>query len=285
MNYVIGMCKKNKQWITALADLGYNAQIIEQRITTSSGDVVKPDIVTVSNRFLHSIVFECKGGRTIDANQLRRYSTLTSDNLLRWITVFDRSDLQFDVCITDVEENHRYIKRINQLFPMFTFGSKEFFKTEEFGLAKLNNIFKEPISLKDKIPPLFYYPFCQDDNDSYIAIHVIRALLSIAIKNIKGGPDVFEENVISCEEIIAHKFNHVWRALSKSHRKTLKNKIREVIRRILAREGMKETLGIIQQKQGYKIAKDLDRFQKQAEHLIEEFQSQLPISDFLGQKS
>lgn len=110
MNYIIGMCKKSKLWVTTLADLGYNAEIIEQRITTSSGQVVKPDVITVSNRLLHSLVFECKGGRIFDVNQLERYSSLAVENLLRWITVFDRSNLQFDICITDLEANHGFIK-------------------------------------------------------------------------------------------------------------------------------------------------------------------------------
>lgn len=281
MNFIIGMCKKNKDWITILSDLGYEAQIIEQKITTSSGQSVKPDIITVSNRLLHSIVFECKGGRLIDLNQLKRYSTLTTENLLRWITVFDRSNLQFDVCISDFEDNHTFIKSINQIYPMLTFGSEDLFKTRKFKKVKLNDVFTEPISLKGKIPPFSYYPFCEEDKDSYIAYHVIRTLLSIAMKNIKGGPDVFEKSIISCDEIIAHRFNRVWKALSQGHKKRLKDKIREVIRRILAREGMKEALGIIQQKRGYKISSDLERFKKEALDLIEELQSQRPLVDFL----
>ena len=281
MNYIIAMCKHNKQWITVLTDLGYEAQIIEQSLTTSSGDIVKPDIITASNKFLHSIVFECKGGRTIDVNQLRRYSTLEADNLLRWVTVFDRTSLQFDVCLSDLIENHRFIKSANQLFPMLTFDSEELFKTREFKSTKLNETFKEPISLKGKIPPLFYYPFSEEDKDSYIAVHVIRALVSIALKNSKGGPDVFEKSIVSCDEIVAQNFNHVWLALSMSHRRRLKEKIREVIRRIMARESMKEALGIIQQKQGYKIVKNLEKLREQAEALVEELKSQRPMTDFI----
>jgi len=282
MNYIIGMCKKNKNWVTVLADLGYDAQIIEQRITTSSGDAVKPDIVAVSNRLIHSLVFECKGGTTVDVNQLRRYSTLTTENLLRWITIFDRSNLQFDVCISDLKENHRYIKSRNQLFPMLTFGPKQLLKTRDFKNSKLNDTFKESISLKQKIAPLSYYPFSEEDTDSYIAIHVVRALLSIVMKNIKkGGPDVFEESVISCDEVIAHKFNHVWKALSREHRGSLKNKIHEVIRRIMAKESVKESLGIIKQKEGYKIARNLEQFKTEAERLIAELQTQRPLAAFL----
>jgi len=164
---------------------------------------------------------------------------------------------------------------------MLTFGSEQLIKEREFKRDKLNEVFKEPISLKGKIPPLSYYPFSEEDKDSYVAIHVIRALLSIAIKNIKGGPDVFEESIISCDEIVAHKFNLVWKALSQEHKQKLKGKIREVIKRIMAKEDMKEAVGIIQQKQGYKIIRNLEQFKRGAEHFIAELQSQLPLSDFI----
>lgn len=282
MNYIIGMCKKNKEWITVLSDLGYGVQIIEQKINTSSGDVIKPDIIAVSDKLVHSLVFECKGGKTIDADQLKRYSTMTLDDLLRWITIFDRSDLQFDVCISDFFENHYHIKTINQMFPMLTFSSENLTKTRDFKVNKLNAVLKEPISLKNKIPTLSYYPFSEDDPDAYIAIHVIRALLSIAMKNIKGGPDVFEESVISCDEIIAHQFNYVWKALSQEHKGRLKQKIHEIILRILAKEGIKETLGIIRQRQGYKIRQNLEQFKKNADKLIEELRTQSPLEPFLS---
>ena len=281
MNYVIGMCKKDAHWVTILSDLGYEAQIIEQRINTSTGQVVKPDIIAVSNKLIHSMVFECKGGTMIDVNQLKRYSTLTVDNLLRWIDVFDRNNLKFDVCIGDLKENHTSIVMINDLFPMLTFDSQQLFKTRDFTRQKLNDAFREPISLKDKVPPLSYYPFSEEDDDAYIALHVIRALMDIALKNIKGNPTVSEEKLISCDDIVAQRFNHVWNALSQEHKENLKRKIREIIRRLMAREELKEALAIIQQKQGYKINQNLKQFKKEAEEFIEELQSQKPLADFI----
>lgn len=281
MNYIIGMCKKNKLWVTILADLGYNAEIIEQRITTSSGHVVKPDVIAVSNRLLHSFVFECKGGRMLDVNQLERYSSLTVENLLRWITVFDRSNLQFDICIIDLEENHRFIKMVNKLFPMLTFSTEDLSRTRDFKRAKLNEVFRNPISLKGKMPPLSYYPFSEEDSNSYIALHVIRTLLSIAMKNAKGGPDVFERSIISFDEIVAERFHRVWSALSQRHKERLKDKICEVLRRIMAREDMKQSLGIIQQKRGYRITRNLEQFKKATENFLAELQSQRPLSEFV----
>lgn len=274
------MCKKGKGWVTLLADLGYDAQIIEQKINTSTGQTVKPDIIAVSNRYLHSLVFECKGGKIIDLKQLDRYSTVTADDILRWITVYDRNNLRFDICVSDFEESHNIIKSINQLFPMLTFGSEELFKTGKFKNLKLNDKLRTPINLKDKKPPLFYYPFSAEDKDMYIAFHVVQALLSIAVKSYKGGLDVFDSAIITFDDVIAQNFNYVWGALSDEHKGRLKAKIREVLKRILAKEGIKEALAIIQQKEGYKIRRNLEQFKKGAENFLEELQSQRPLSDF-----
>lgn len=281
MNYVIGMCKKNKQWVTTFSDPGYDAEIIEQRITTSTGDSVKPDLVSVSNRLIHSLIFEVKGGTTINQDQLKRYSSLTSENVLRWVSVFDRAHHEFDVCVCDLAENHQYTRMINQNFPMLTFSPSEIVKERDFKRTRLNEALNKPISLIDKTPPLSYYPFSEADDDSYIALYVVRALLSIAMKNIKGGPSVFAESVISCDEVIAQQFHHVWKALSQEHKTKLKAVIREVLKRMMAKQDLKEILGLVEQKKGYKMQKTLDQFKKSAEDFIAELQSQVPLSDFV----
>ena len=263
-----------------MADLGYEIQIIEQTMNTSSGDIVKPDVVVASNQLLHSLVFDVKGGITIDPDQLRRYSTLTSDDL-RWVSVFDRTHLQFNVCICDLVQNHDLIKMANTQFPMLTFSSEVLTKEGKFNREKLNEVFKDPLSLKGKLPPLSYYPFSDMDEDPYIAMHVIRALLSIAMKNIKlGSSEVSEERVVTFDDVIAVRFNPIWKALSTEHRKALKAKITEVTKRALASEEVKELLGIIQQKRGYKITRNLDQFKKGAEQFIEELQSQTTLNDY-----
>lgn len=281
MNAVIGMCKKNIGWTPILADLGYELQVIEQTMNTSSGDAVKPDIVVASNRLLHSLVFDVKGGITIDSDQLRRYSTMTKNDLLRWVSVFDREQLQFNVCICDLAENHALIKMANTHFPSLTFGSEQLTKEGKFNRDKLNEAFNTPIDLKGKLLPLSYYPFSDEDDDCYIALHVVRALLSIAIKNFKRGlSEISQEKIISFDDVVATRFNPVWKALSTEHKNTLKSKVTEVTRRALANEKVKEHLGIIQQKKGYKIAHSLDQFKKASEQFIEELQSQTTLNNY-----
>jgi len=284
MNYIIGMCKKHKDWISILADLGYEPQVIEQQIRTASDEIVKPDIITASNKLLHAIVFECKGGTTLDLHQLNRYSALTSDDLRRWVTVFAPKDLGFDLCISDLAENHALIAQMNKDFPMITFSVDKVFKTGRFKEGKLNDTFREPISLKGRIPPLLYYPFCEEDEDTYIALFVMRGLISIAVKNAKGGPSAFDDNVIALETLIQWIFNPVFEALSKDHQRRLREKIKENIHGIMAREDMKEALEIIERQAAVKIARPLEKFTKEAGKYIAFLETQRPLSEFMSKQ-
>jgi len=283
MNAIIGMCKKNVDWVTVLSekDLNYEIQIIEQSISTSSGEVVKPDLIAASNRQIHSLVFELKGGKTFNPDQFRRYQKLSASDLLRWITVFDRAHLEFDICICDLNKNHASIKLVNNdKYPMLIFGSDVLVKEGKFKRAKLNEAFEKTISLKGKNCPLFYYPFSDEDSTPYIALHVIQALLSIIHRGIKQGEIISEEIFVAFDDVIAERFNYVWKILSIEHKKALRIKINDVTKRFLAKSEVKETLGIIQQKEGYRITKNLDQFKKLAEKYIEELQTQTPLSGF-----
>jgi hypothetical protein len=285
MNYIIGMCKKTKNWINVISDLGYEVQIIEQTIHTSSGDAVKPDVVSSSNMLLHSLVFEVKGGKSLDKDQLNRYSDLMPDDL-RWVTwnaVYDKLRLQLDVCVCDLAENHQFIRMANNRFPMLTFSSTELVKDGMFKNNKLNETFKNPISLNDKLQPLSYYPFSDEDDSAYIAMHVIGTILSIILKNSKRGcvlsEKELEKQLVTFDDIIASNFNYVWKALSIEHRNALKTKIGNVTRSILAREELKASLGIIQQRKGYRVTRNLDQFQIEATRFIEELESQKGQTD------
>jgi hypothetical protein len=284
MNYIIGMCKRHKDWISTLADHGYEPELIEQQIRTSSDELVKPDILATSNKLIHSLVFECKGGVTVDADQLRRYSTLTEDNVLRWTRPFTHQNFHFDVCLADVEENHPVVVAVGNRFPIITFGAKTLFKTNDFKEKRLDEAFKVPIGLDGKTPPLSYYPFCEDDENAYLSLFVLRGLVSMAVKNAKGGPSTSEENIITRDDLLKSIFNPVFDALSKSHKDRLKEKIKEVVHWIMAKEGMKEALGLIETQAGIKIGRPLEKFTKEAYKFIETVETQRPLIEFMNQK-
>lgn len=284
MNYIIGMCKKHRDWVTVLADLGYSPYLIEQKFNTSSGEVVTPDIIVTSTKLIHSLVFECKGGITIDKDQLDRYATLDEATLFRWVQyahpLFTLQNFRFDVCISDLEENHPIIAPMVKDVPIVTFGDLKITKTGQFSNNALESAFREPIDLSGKIPPLSYYPFGEKDKDPYVAAFVIRGLLAIAIKKAKGGPSVFDKTIITRDELLKFVFNPIFDALSNEHQGRLKERIKEVIRWVMANKDMNEAFGTIEQMAGYKINRPLEKLINEANRFIANLETQQPLMQF-----
>lgn len=281
MNYIIGMCKKHENWIQILRDLGYDPSVIEQRIRTSSGDTIRPDIVITSNKLLHSLVFECKGGITVDPDQFERYGTLTKEDLMRWISVYTFHNFNFDVCIADLRKNHPAIfpYAVNK-FPMITFGNDEILKTGKFSNKRIDKALEKPISIEEKIPPLFYYPFCEEDETSYVIPFIMRGLVSVAIKKTKGGAGIPDKELVQKEEIVEEVFSRVFNILSTKQQGRLKKMITEILNIILSDEETKESLGIIEFRGGYKITNQLTKLQKEAEKIIDKYKTQKFITNF-----
>ena len=278
MNYIIGMCKESKQWIPILNKWGYEVQIIEQTMHTEKGDgYVKPDIVAASNILLHALVFEMKGGTSIKKEQLERYTNLEPSDL-RWVTVYDKAHLRMDVCLCDFEENHFAIKQVNTVFPTLIFNDTILQKEGNFRIEKLNELFKEPISLEGKTQPYSYYPFSEEDDQAYIAIHVIRTIVSILQKNNKmamiDNLEELQNSFVALDDILATKFNYIWKVLSEEQKKALKAKIGDVTRRVFAEKALMESLGVIQSKEGYKVTRNLEQFERLSIKFIEQLMSE-----------
>jgi hypothetical protein len=285
MNYIIGMCKKHRDWITVLADLGYDPHLIEKNIRTSAGERIKPDIIVTSTQLIHSLVFDVKGGITVDKDQLDRYTTLDKADLYRWVEtanpMFTIQNFQFDLCIGDLEQNHPPIAAAVKNVPIITFGSQKIEKTGQFQKAELNKQFREPLSLVGKIPPLFYYPFSENDQPAYIAPFVIRGLLSIALKRHRGGPSVFDKSVITNEQILKAVFNPIFDALASEHQGRLKDIISDVFEWIMSDDGMKEAFGSIERQGGYKLRRPLDRLISASNKFIANLETQGKLDSFL----
>lgn len=72
MNKFIDLCNNVDSWPTILYDLGYRIKLVVQKISMET-DSVTPDIVVMSNTLSHSVVVDCKNGRSIDRDQDDRH--------------------------------------------------------------------------------------------------------------------------------------------------------------------------------------------------------------------
>ena len=153
MNMFIGLCKNTKKWPCILHDLGYDVQLIEQRISLESSDTITPDVVAVSNKQLHAIVAECKSGNNTDTDQENRYNQLKSVDLYyAGINTYDHNQLTFVVCYVDNESNHKSLELHTKL-PFITFDQKAIHAIGDFNDGMTNKKLQNAIPLV-KVQPV-----------------------------------------------------------------------------------------------------------------------------------
>lgn len=140
INKFIGLCQKEgrrdqdrKPWPNPLHELGYRVNLVEQEISMGGGGTVHPDVLASSNRHLHVLVADCKSGRNIDADQDRRYASLTTADLADHVQLHDQNQLKHDVCYVDEAENHADLSAHTNL-PFITFGREHIQKHGRFKL-------------------------------------------------------------------------------------------------------------------------------------------------------
>jgi hypothetical protein len=231
INYTIALCKGHKDTFSPLNELGYDVQLIEQKISTQEGEDVKPDLVKVSKKLQHAIIFECKSGSN-DEQQMKRYEGLTDEDLRRWVTIIHHAQpLKFDVCIVNFDTNHGNFMMVTK-FPILTYGDETISKSNKFSLRELDDVFSTPIKLDRMRIPLNYYPFSDLDTDPIIIERLLRQLVSMVIKRARGGAGVLDATEFPTEDLFV-PLHPYWNALSQEHRNRLSRRIRSLLRRLL----------------------------------------------------
>jgi hypothetical protein len=234
----------------------------------------KPDIIAVSNRTVHCLAIDCKGGVTIEEEQLSRYIEMKAEDLARWIDRPPNSDtFEFDVCLADFQEEHDAIAANSDMLPIVTFGQNELSKTREFKSSEINRVLSAPISLRGMMPPRSYYPFSDQDDEQHITRKVMQTMLHIALKTARGGPSALDQKVIESDEILS-KVHPLWNLISEEHKGRLRTKVTRIFQRLLDSE-LKEHIEAVEERRGYKIQGPLNNFTKKCDLL-----AQPPIESF-----
>jgi hypothetical protein len=278
MNYVIGLCRHDAGWPSSLAELGYEVQVIEQTIGTARGDRVKPDIIAASNKHLHALVLECKGGASIDKQQVDRYSGPNADDLTRWVTVYSPSQLQFDVGFPIFQYNEKALLEPTYPYPLIAFGRNAIDKIRNFSREALNVIF--PIGLDGMTPPLNYYPFSDQDKDAVIVPRVLRMIVQVALANARGGASSLDQTIYT--EDVVSQMHPYWNALSTEHRNALVERIKKIVKHLLdSQPTLRMSLEELEGKSGYKTLAPLKTLRKTAEEIAIKMETQETITKYL----
>jgi len=210
---------------------------------------------------------------------LLRYKTLTKEDLLRWVDVLSRDQFTFNVCIVDFENNHEDIKPTTD-FPIITFGKNTITKSNNFSETNLDGSFSKPTDITGMMPPLDYYPFSEFDSDSTIIPRLLRIMITLAMKRARGGPDVFDQAIFTTDEIL-ETVHPLWKALSQEHRESLRQRISQIINRLMgSNEELRGHLHNVQ-RDGFRVRGPPESFTRLCEKIISESSVQMTFDDIL----
>ena len=231
INSAIGFCMKDDSWIHPLADLKYKPELIEQTIGTKvPTERVQPDVVATSQKLNHSVVIECKGGKTLDTTQISKYHHLTPQDIIRWVRVYDPNQHTLDICLLIYKTNETTIlNRIN--IPVLSLSDMTLEKHNEFSKQQLNQKFSEPIPTTSLMPPISYYPFSEIDDRRVIIPHAMRAM-QLAIDARTDQIDVTDPELFISDAIMK-QIHRVWDIISKEQQRALKLKVTKVIKELI----------------------------------------------------
>jgi hypothetical protein len=169
-----------------------------------------------------------------------------------------------------------------RLLPVISFGDDKITKNNSFRITALNTAFSNPISLKNMLPPMNYYPFSDTDDKCAIIPHLIRGLVSIATEKGRSGPDVPSHEILNTVEVL-ERIHKMWPALSQEHQNNLKERIRQIITYL--KDRYKDTFAVqlqdIQARKGYMIHGPLLAFTKTCEQIIDDCEKQPLLTDFV----
>ncbi len=271
---IIGFCNKVAGWPSILKDLGYKVDWIEPKLFNSEGERVVPDIMLTSNKFCHSLIIECKGGKSANKEQIKKLSRLTVESIKDRASIYDPSRLNLDICFASFMKDSENIIRLTKKysFPALLFSDTQMRREGEFKSKHLNEKLTDAIHL-DGYPPTNYIPFTSDDDINLIASYVLQEIVSITLKHSRDDEITFDT-----EDILERIFP-VWKKFDIEAKKKLRNRVDNILREI-SRRKLNEYLKKIKGRPTW-VAKSLQAFRKECEKLLEDLGKKYTIQEKL----
>lgn len=222
-----------------------------------------------SNRLIHSLVAECKGGRSLDSDQLRKYASLTVDAVRTKASLAESSRMSFSTmyaCVSGNEEALLHAMDPVRRFPLLSFGTNEIGLSHRFDLEDLNNGFSSPLRFQG-YPPLSFYPFSDSDPDSYIARFIFQDLVSAATQKGDRGPLEFDS------EIMLSRIHPLWSYVDDAKKAALRHKVDSIISYYVKRD-LKGYLERVKRRSSWKVVKSLQAFSREVRSILDDLTKQ-----------
>jgi len=274
INKVIGLTRKISHWPSILRDLGYNVDLIGATYLNKDGRETTPDLTLTSNRQLHILLVECKGGKTVNEDQLERYTKLTEESIRDKVSVYDPRRITFDICYITTDKHYEYVLfQINKIyaFPLLIFSKTSISKRNNFQNAVLNREFSRDIKINGKTP-ISFYPFDENDDPALIAVYVFREIVAQALRH---STDDYE---IDLEEILS-TVHPLWKYFSHNKKTALLRKVNSILLDYQRKE-LKNHIRKVKRTRKWRATKSLQALANVCQKLIDELEQQKKLFDY-----
>ncbi|WP_139326645.1 hypothetical protein [Natrinema saccharevitans] len=278
INLWIALSKFQPTFSTTLGEIGYECDVIEERLYLHDGDgndIIHPDVVLTESEDSHSLVVDCKS-EEVDPDQLRRYLRLNENE----------DQLVIQGLVNDVESDNLTADTVLSSFSELSgedvldeFAIVHFDQDPYSGLAIWNldgHEFEDkdvkeqfPINIKPSEPlPTGHYPFdiYEADKEAMVS-NIFSTVISLSMK----------EGELSIDDILDHSHPY-WDKLGQGKRDELRDRV-EIIYLELLNSGLNEYLEKIAGTEGRewrRTSKTIQAVQRETDYYVNEVLEELP---------
>jgi hypothetical protein len=208
LNTWLGLCKGVRGLPRDLRDAGYQDFLIEYRFVNSTGETVVPELIIISEKIAHTVLLEWKSGNNTKPDQLKRYMSVTKNDLITKAMVPQNACSRHDTCVVGKEEHADRLtmglSREQCPFPLLAVGRRSMrLVLNSFQVQVMNQLFGSGLSIDMSRVPMSFVPFNLESDlwevaeavMPYVVAHMTqrqpRILLREACRGVVSGWETF----------------------------------------------------------------------------------------------
>ena len=225
MNLFVGMCKGLAGLPRDFRNLHYVDKWIELRFANTDQEQVAPELIVSSRRLNHTILFEWKSGPNLEADQLRRYSRVSQDDLRERAGLAVEETGSRDIAVIGLQEHaERLAMGIAQgpyTFPLLLVTEDGLaIQENRFQPNETDAVFRPLLAIDWGNIPNYFFPVDVDSELWQFAELVIPRALELMGN---GESRILQSDL---EETV-----HCWNVLSPEYQRRLRTKLCDTLDR------------------------------------------------------
>jgi hypothetical protein len=231
LNLFFGMCKGAEGLPRGLYELGFRAEAVEMRFTNADNRTVAPELIVASEQVHHTVLFEWKSGANTEADQLQRYSRVTTDDLVAKALLTRGKCTVHDIAVIGKDEHRQTIpigiQNGGYNFPVLVVVANGLeILLDEFHVAATDAVFRPVLQVDWDTLPTTFFPVDADSELWEFAEHAIPPVLQ----------DMQNDAARILANDIGKRIVPRWDTMRPEYQRQLEDKIEEVIDRAARRE-------------------------------------------------